>query len=71
MIWVLLGGAAVGLGILQRIHAHRQWWEGPNLRAQLQQWDRNSPPIKPAKLPKIQPLRGVKVTRWALLRGGR
>ena len=53
---------------LHRIQARRQWWDGPNLRQQLRDWDEHSPAVKAARLPKIKPLRGVKETRWALLR---
>ena len=53
---------------LHRIQARRQFLEGPNFCEHLRRWHENSPAIKPAKVGKIKPLRGVKETRWALLR---
>ena len=60
---------------LHRVQVKREYWQGPYLCDQWRAFHREAlkpckgePTLKLAKLPKIKPLRGVRVTRWALLR---
>ena len=62
----LLGGGGVLIAWVERARRHRDYWRGPNYVSQIQA-------LKPSKeealwLPKIQPLKAVKVTPWHRLR---
>ncbi len=66
MKWVLLGLLVlVALEIRRR---RRAFYDGPNYVAHLARWDRQSPQIPPAKVPKVRTRRAEKVTEWGKLR---
>ena len=65
----LLGGGGILLiVVLERYRRHYERWNGPHY---MQQIAILTPSKEEAlELPKVRPLCGHKVTRWALLRGG-
>jgi hypothetical protein len=57
-----------GLAVLVFWQRRRDFLNGPNYRQHLREWEQRDPKIKPAKVPKIEKLRGEKATNWHNLR---